>query len=174
MTIRNDDSVSRRAAIAAGTAAVAGLALVAGEEAIRGTLVGGLVLNDGEAPTWLFAPFHEGSALALGWRMGALSPVSRGAAVLELVHTSGRAARVHLCAHDGQPKGVAHTALLDLVLMDGRAGEGVTDEDLGRVLLGLAAHVRTNELSADGDLAPLARMTTHGARVMRYGPHTLT
>jgi hypothetical protein len=172
MTIMNEKSTRR--AVLAGSGAVVTLALVAGDEAVGGPLVGGVALNDGDAPAWVFAPFTEGSALALGWSMGRLSPVERGAAVLELVHTSGRVARLHLCAHDGQPRGVAHTALLDLVLMDGRSGEGATDEQLGRVVLGLAAHIRNNELDGNGDLLPLARMTTHGDRVMRYGPHTLT
>lgn len=83
-------------------------------------------------------------------------------------------ARVHLCHHQGDPKGLAHSDLIDLVLMDGGRGDRATDESLGRVLMGLAAHIRDNELSADGDLGALARMQPHSDRVLDYGPENLT
>ena len=97
----------------------------------------------------------------------------RGASVLTLAHTNGRKAKVHLCAHNGRPRGLAHTAMLDLVLMDGGSGSFRTDEKLGRVVLGLAERVRRNETQPNGDLAPVARMMSHDERVQAFGPESL-
>ena len=49
-----------------------------------------------------------------------MGAVQNGAAILELKHRSGQRARVHICTYEGQPKGLAHTALFDLILMDVR------------------------------------------------------
>ena len=125
------------------------------------------------APWWLFAPLQAGSALGAGWSLANLSEVRRGACVLELVHETGDVARVHVCGHDGRPKGLAHGHMVDLVLMDGGNGDKPTDEQLGRVLLGIAVRVRLNEGSPEGDLAPLAAMMSHPDRVARYGAHSL-
>ncbi len=131
------------------------------------------VIPDGPAPWWLVAPVGVGTPLGLGWYVHHLGPVERGAAVLTLRHTSGRDARVHLCGHRGQPQGMAHTALIDLVLMDGGSGSMRTDEKLGRVILGLAQRVRANETSPTGDLKPVARMMTHADRVEAFGADAL-
>lgn len=126
---------------------------------------------------WLLAPLQAGQSVGLGWRLHSLSPVERGAVVITLRHARHTEAapvegRVHLCAHHGAPRGLAHTALFDLVLMDGGQGARPTDEALGRVVLTLAAKVRTNELS--GDLGSVARLLTHAERVALYGPESLT
>jgi hypothetical protein len=120
------------------------------------------------------APFAPGSALGLGWHVHSFGAVDRGAAVLTLMNQDGGVARVHICAHEGQPRGLAHTRLLDLILMDGGDGARATDETVGRVLLGLAAKMGDNELEPSGDLHPLACMMTHGDRVVHFGPETLT
>lgn len=128
----------------------------------------------GPGPWWLLHPLARGSHLGLGWVLAHLSAVERGAIVLTLQHREGGVARVHICQHDGRPKGLAHTELLDLVLMDGGRGDRPTDEGLGRVLLGLAAHLRENELAEGGDLSVLARLQRHEDRVLDHGPETLT
>lgn len=123
---------------------------------------------------WLLAPIVPGSALGLGWRMQGMSAVDRGASIMVLAHESGEIARVHVCGHEGSPKGLAHTALVDLILMDGGDGGKPTDESVGRVLLAIAEQIRQNEVAPNGDLWPLARMMTHGERVDVYGPENLT
>lgn len=125
------------------------------------------------APWWLLSPVQQGSAVGLGWRVAGLSTVSRGAAVLSLAHRDGREASVHLCAHHGSPRGLAHSALFDLILMDGGQGDQSTPEDLGRALVNLAARIRGNEVSDKADLRPLAHMMTHAERVALYGAETL-
>lgn len=127
----------------------------------------------GPSPWWLLAPLTPGAVVGRGWRVDTLSGVTKGAAVLSLAHDDGRVARVHVCAHDGAPRGVAHTALFDLILMDGGDGKRQTEEDIGCVVISLAGVIRNNELAEDGDLGPLARLMTHPDRVATYGPETL-
>ncbi|NOY24626.1 MAG: hypothetical protein GXP62_02030 [Oligoflexia bacterium] len=128
----------------------------------------------GGGPWWLLAPLHRGSHLAAGWFVAHLSTVARGASVLSLQHRDGRVARVHLCFREGQPQGLAHTDFLDLVLMDGSQGVAPTDETLGRVVLGLAEHIKGNELSGSGDLAELGALQPHLQRVLDHGPESLS
>jgi hypothetical protein len=159
----------------AGTAAVAAVpgtasaAIGAAAEPLRGAGM----LPSGPAPWALLAPFGMGSPLKFGWYVAGLSSVERGAAVLTLAHSSGRRANVHLCAHNGAPRGVASTSMIDMVLMDGGSGSFRTDEKLGRVVLGLAEAVRRNEADPRGDLWPVAKMMTHEARVDAYGAQAL-
>lgn len=128
----------------------------------------------GAGPWWLLSPLARGSHLGGGWFVAHLGAVERGASVLTLQHRDGAVGCVHLCHRQGSPRGVAHTELLDLVLMDGGQGDKPTDESLGRVVMGLAAHIRANELSSSGDLRELARMEPHDERLQTYGPETLT
>ncbi|MCK6502842.1 hypothetical protein L6R53_05495 [Myxococcota bacterium] len=128
----------------------------------------------GAGPWWLLAPLTRGSHVGAGWFVAHLGAVERGASVLTLQHRDGAVGRVHLCHRRGSPRGVAHTELLDLVLMDGGQGDKPTDESLGRVVMGLAAHIRSNELSSQGDLGELARMEPHDERLLAYGPESLT
>lgn len=157
----------------AGAAAVPASATAAVDALEVTAASAGISLPTGPAPWWLFAPIGLGTPLRFGWYVADLSPVSRGASVLTLAHSSGRRARVHLCAHNGRPQGMAHTRLVDLVLMDGGSGSFRTDEKLGRVVLGLAERIRRNETSSKGDLSPIARMMTHGDRVDAFGPQAL-
>jgi hypothetical protein len=131
-------------------------------------------LAEGRTPWWLLAPAGKGASLARGWYIEDLSPVRQGASVLTVAHSSGHRARLHVCLHEGNPRGMAHTALLDLVLMDGGAGDKRTNEELGRVLLGLARRIADNELDENGDLWSVAFMTTHSERLANYGPQALT
>ena len=109
--------------------------------------------------------------IGLGWRLAALTNNDRGAWVVELLR-GDQLGRVHVCFHSGEPKGVGHTELLDLILMDGGDGRKDTDEHLGRVIRHMANIVRQNELREGAD-AELARLLTHAERVERFGPETL-
>jgi len=125
-------------------------------------------------PWWLIAPLTSGRSLGRGWRVDSLTKVHEGAAVLSLQHRDERTARVHICTHDGQPRGLAHSVLFDLVLMDGRQGKQSTEESLGRVLVQLARHIRRNELqSDDSHIASVKGLLTHDDRVILYGPEAL-
>lgn len=154
-------------------AAVPGSAFAAANAVGQGARALGLELPTGPAPWWLIHPVSLGSDLGFGWTVSGLSSVDKGAAVLSLAHRSGAQAQVHLCAHRGSPRGVAHSQLVDLVLMDGGSGSFRTDERLGRVVLGLADRIRRNELDPRGDLSPLARMMAHDDRVDVFGPENL-
>lgn len=167
------DRLSRRGvlqAVLSGTALAASGTAVAVE---RGAAAGIPGLG-GAAPWWLVQPLTRGSRLAGGWRVAGLSPVRKGAAVLTLHSPEGEPVEIHLCAHDGRPKGVVHTALVDLIVMDGGRGDKPTDERLGRILLDLARRMRKNEVAVEADaLRPLATMLPHGERVDAYGPENL-
>lgn len=156
----------------AGTAAAAAVPGTAGA-AVEAVQAVGVTPTSGPAPWWLFAPIGLGTPLKYGWYVADLSKVERGAAVLTLAHASGKKARVHLCAHDGAPRGLTHTRLVDFVLMDGGSGSFRTDEKLGRVVLGLAERVRRNETRPDGDLWPIARMMSHDDRMDAFGADSL-
>jgi len=162
------------AAVVPGTASAAlEAAASSAENAGRSALSRGLPLPSGAAPWWLVAPLAVGSPLKYGWYVADLSAVERGASVLTLAHTNGKRAKIHLCGHAGAPRGVAHTALVDLVLMDGGSGSFRTDEKLGRVVLGMAELVRRNEVREDADLGAVAAMMSHEDRVGVFGPESL-
>ncbi|GEM_PF-3228219 len=119
--------------------------------------------TDSRAPWTLLAPLQAGDALGLGWVLGDLEPVRRGAAVLVLDGPDGRSARVHLCRRGDVPVGVASTEEVDLVLMNGGDGDDPTVESLGRVLRSLAARMT----------GPSPRgLMTHADRIAAYdGDH---
>jgi len=125
----------------------------------------------GAGPWWLLSPLQPGDGVGFDWRLDRLETWDRGAWVLTLKRGSERA-RVHICYHDGAPRGVAHGELLDLILMDGGHGEKPTTESLGRVLRQLATQLRKNEL-LEGAEAELGALMTHAERVDRYGPESL-
>ena len=130
-------------------------------------------LPDGPEPWWLIFPLEKGAKLAKGWRVRGLSRVQRGASILELERMTGEFARVHICYRNGEPKGLAHSEMFDLLLMDGGNGDRPTEEGLGRVLKDIERRIRMNEVREDANLRPLARMQTHEERVGAYGPETL-
>ncbi|HYC59178.1 MAG TPA: hypothetical protein VEK79_06380 [Thermoanaerobaculia bacterium] len=95
--------------------------------------------------TDLIAPFGIGDTLPLGWSIASMSPLVKSASTLTLQHVDGRSAQVSVRRRGANAIGLAQTAKLDLVLLNGGAGVARTDEDLGRVILGLAAVVREHE-----------------------------
>lgn len=128
-----------------------------------------------DPPWWLVTPLQTDTRLSDGWVLRDLSPVERGAAVLSLEHRSGATAALHLCAHGGQPRGLASTRLFDLVLMDGGQGDQPTHPGLARVITSLARRIRRNELAAaDAGLDSVSRMLSHDERVALYGPESLS
>ncbi len=149
------------ALVASGTAA-ASVENAATKNAFKG--------GDGDAPWWMLSPLAPGAALARGWRVSSLSAVRKGASVLTLVHDTKGPIEVHLCAHDGSPRGVASTEFVDLIIMDGGHGTAPTDEELGRLVMDLAAKIRENEMDENGDLRPISRMLPHDTRLDAYGP----
>lgn len=111
-------------------------------------------------PWWALAPLREGSALAAGWSLASLSPVREGRAVLELAHEDGARAEVHLRRRGShEAAGLAQSERFDFFLMNGSRGDDETREILGRLILGLALHVRRNELDAPEEL--MASFTAH-------------
>jgi hypothetical protein len=128
----------------------------------------GLPSPDGPPPLTLLHPLGPGTALGEGWSIASLGPVAAGAALLLLRHEDGREARVHLCAHDGRPLGLAHTPRLDLVLMNGGDGARTSDEVLGCVLLGLAEQMERNEEKAFAAEPSLAALLPHRERIARF------
>ena len=169
------DIIKNLGAGVATAAAAGGGAVAVAQRPMNATLASlAAAERSGASPWWLLAPLQVGSAVGAGWRIAGLSAVTRGAAILELHHRDERSARVHVCVHDGKPRGLAHTNLFDLVLMDGGQGDERTPEGLGRALLGLAKRMRKNELGDAGDVGQLESLLTHTERVARYGPETLT
>ncbi len=130
-------------------------------------------LVPGSEPWWIVAPLTRGSALGHGWLLASVSSPQRGAVILNLVHETLSPVQVHLCAHRGSPRGVAHSHFMDFIVMDGGQGDRATEESLGRALMALAHRVSANELRTEADPAMLGRLLTHGERVDRFGPDAL-
>ncbi|MBW2459212.1 MAG: hypothetical protein JRI68_32240 [Deltaproteobacteria bacterium] len=118
--------------------------------------------SDPHAPWELVAPLVAGSTVGSGWQVAALSAVERGAVVLTLAHRSGQHAQVHLCRRGSEPRGIAHTADLDLVLMNGGDGKTPTGEGIGRAVKTVALQMAERQ---DGP----TELLTHRARLHRFG-----
>ncbi len=119
-------------------------------------------------PWTLLRSVEPGQALGAGWHLADLGPVAAGAVVVHLVDVEGRSARVHLCARDGEPDGVAHTDRFDLLLMNRGDGQTPSDEGLGRVVIGLAAIIARNEAAALAAHPELAGLLPHEERLRSY------
>tara|TARA_B110000037_G_scaffold181971_1_gene209394 strand:- start:370 stop:858 length:489 start_codon:yes stop_codon:yes gene_type:complete len=126
-----------------------------------------------DAPWWLLSPLKAGNSVGKGWKITDLSTVEQGACILSLEHTSGDVTNIHICAKEEGQKGIESTALLDLVIMDGRQGQEDTREDIGRVVMGLAKRIQRNEMKLEADLLSLSSLQSHNERVNRYGPENL-
>lgn len=135
------------------------------------------IADPGNGPWWLLSPLQPGQEVAFGWYLGLFEANDRGALILNFHRAmpgegGARSARVHVCYHDGRPKGVGRTELLDFILMDGGDGDAQTEESIARVVRHVAEIVRKNELR-EGAIDELARLLTHAERVERFGPETL-
>ena len=110
----------------------------------------------------LLHPIQVGDGLAYGWQLEAVTDAHQGSAVLSLAHPEQGRARVHVCSREGS--GLASTRHYDLYLMDGRNGAEPTPEALGRVVHGLAFHLKRTE-----GATALPGLLTHTERLARYG-----
>ena len=118
-------------------------------------------------PPWeLLAPLSAGAALGHGWQVAELSPVHAGSCVLTLSHASGRTHRIHLCRNGGAPVGLVHTAEVDLLVMNGGAGELATDEELAQAVAAVAHAVARNESASR---VAQVGLLAHAERVERFG-----
>lgn len=130
-------------------------------------------LESGPAPWDIIAPLEAGSELALGWSIKDLSAVQLGGAVLTLVHKRGFEAQVHFCKNGGSPRGITHSNLFDVFVMNGGDGEKVSEEELGRVVLTLGEVIRQNETKRPQLKKVAATMLSHEERVDLFGPESL-
>jgi len=126
------------------------------------------VASDPAAPWAMVAPLVTGTTVGSGWRVAALSALDRGAVVMTLAHRSGQHAQIHLCRLEGQPRGIAHTAELDLVLMNGGDGRRLTGEGIGRAVKTVALRIAAHERGHAGARTPTA-LLTHRARLHQFG-----
>lgn len=92
----------------------------------------------------LLASLHSGSLLADDWTVASLDPIRGGAATLTLQHPRHGTARVSIRHHDGTPIGVASTAHLDFLLMNGGGGAAPTQSSLETALLDLTETLRNS------------------------------
>ena len=159
----------------AGASVVSGAGVVASPAARASMLRTFASGGHGESPWSLMHPVQNGMCVGKGWSVTDLSPVKDGAAVLTLSHSTHGRARVHICARKGKGAGLTHSHLLDFVLMDGGDGDKRTQENLGRIIVGIAQRVSKNELGAvDADtIDAMSRMLTHEERMALYGPENL-
>ena len=121
------------------------------------------------APWWLVEPLTRGSSLEQGWTVVDLGPVVDGGAVLTLKGPDQPVTRVHLCLHDGNPRGYAYTELFDLIVMDQGRGVREMPPDLAAVLTQLSETICDNELRRGSAIGDIATMMTHAERVQAYG-----
>jgi len=125
-----------------------------------------------QAPWWLLEPLCAGELLGGGWVLEGLSPVKAGAAVLAIRHPVQGVLNIHICAHDGAPRGYASTELFDLIVMDGGRGRRTVAPELDAVFSHIADKIRINEFrDAPGTrLEDIQTMLTHPDRVRTFGP----
>lgn len=122
------------------------------------------------APWWLLHPLSEGSRLRHGWSIHTLGSIHDGATVLTLNRTHAPI-RVHICLHDGDPKGFAHTTLFDLIVIDHGQGVRTVPDDLASNLMLLSEIISDNELQElrPDELSGISRFMTHTDRVGTFG-----
>ena len=126
------------------------------------------------APWWLIDPLKSGSSLLSGWTVRGLDGIVEGATVLTIGRGSDEL-RIHICLHDGAPKGYAHSELFDLIVMDQGRGVRTVPKDLAPSLDRLSAIIRDNETK---EISPrrftsLTRLMTHTDRVDAFGADRL-
>ena len=125
-------------------------------------------------PWWLIHPFEPDSILDNGWKIKQLGEIKSGASVLTIERES-QLLRIHICLHDGQPKGIAYTEMFDLIVMDHGEGVGTSPPHLASALFALEDIMRENEWIdvPDRQLNGIKRMMTHAERVRSFGARNL-
>ena len=127
----------------------------------------------GHAPWSLLKPLRVGDTLGKDCAITALGPIRDGGSVLTLSHPLRGTVNIHLCLHDGNPRGFAYTALFDLIVMDQGHGVRTMPSDMAAVLLQLQRTICDNELEEDLAIEEIAGMMTHAERVSAFGPSHL-
>ena len=127
----------------------------------------------GPAPWSLLTPLRVGDTLGNEWAITSLGPIRDGGSVLALTHPHQGAVNIHLCLHDGSPRGFAYTTLFDLIVMDQGHGVRTVPSDMATVLLQLQRTICDNELQQDVAIDQIAGMMTHAERVRAFGPSHL-
>ena len=122
------------------------------------------------APWWLLQPLEPGSSLADHWKIDTLGAIEDGASVLSL-RGKNESLNVHICLHDGKPKGIAYSELFDLIVMDHGCGVREVPKNLSSALFILADIIRQNEWTdvPNNQLDGIHRMMTHSERVQSFG-----
>ena len=155
---------SRRALVAALGMGAAGVAV----SPIRAMGSNGPVAHP--PPWWLLQPLSEGMTLRHGWVLQSLEPIRDGSTVLTLNHGT-ESLRIHICLHDGAPRGFAPTALFDLIVIDHGQGVRTVPIDLASNLRLLQRVIGDNELKRirPEELSGISRFMTHPDRVSIFG-----
>lgn len=128
----------------------------------------------GPAPWWLLEPLGRTSDIEQGWKVHDLEEIKAGASVLTIERAS-QLLRVHICLHDGQPKGIASSDLFDLIVMDHGQGVRTVPPHLASALFALGDIMRENEWIdvPDHQRNGIKRMMTHSERVTTFGARNL-
>ena len=125
-------------------------------------------------PWWLLDPLEPESGLSNGWKINDLEEIKAGASVLT-IERNAQLLRIHICLHDGQPKGIAYSDLFDLIVMDFGGGVRTVPPQLASALFALGDIMRENEWvdvpyhQRNG----IKRMMTHSERVRAFGARNL-
>ncbi|MEO8601497.1 MAG: hypothetical protein ABI629_02865 [bacterium] len=120
-----------------------------------------------EQPWELLHPLAQGSAVANGWSVAALTGAVNGSCVLTLQNERGRSQRVHLCRNDGRPQGLVYTNQFDLVVMNGGEGDQPTNEGFAQAVAKVAHVLAANERDPEQKTVMTA-LLAHNERVERF------
>ena len=109
----------------------------------------GPAVEQGPAPWWLLAPFASGSAIG-SCQVASMTGAEEGVIGVRLERRDGEDFDVYICRRDdspGAPAPIASTEYYDFFLPNGGQGNTPTDEENGRVVLGIALLAERNEKS---------------------------
>lgn len=116
-------------------------------------------------PWELVQPLAPGAEVAHGWHLAGFSGAVGGSCVVTLQNARGRSHRIHLCRNDGQPMGLVYTEHLDLVVMNGGAGDLPTEEGFAQAVAALARVLAANEAR---HVPIVTALLPHGERLRRF------
>jgi hypothetical protein len=167
----SDDSVSRRAALLALGAGVAGAAAL--EAAPAGAALAGAepatAGGDADVTRALIAPLEAGSALGR-WQLERIVPLEHGVASVIVKDQSGDRFQLDICARDtsaGARRAPGESEHFQVFLANRGDGAKATFEDHGLAAMALSEVIRGNEaqLSRAGFVTLAERLAAESARV---------
>jgi len=150
----------------AAAAAAASVTMSSSPSAALAATDAALLAPPDAAPWTLLTPYRSGDAIG-EWTLTGLTGVAAGAVIVQLAR-SDRTARVHVCAHQGAPRGLASSDRFDLLLMNQGDGRTPTDESLARALALLAVTIEANTDGAVADHPELGALLTHPERLRAF------